>query len=165
METAEIWYSIPDYENHYELSSLLRIKSLKNGKGLILKQHRHKRTKYLSVGLSKNGLVKTFGVHVLVAKVHVPNPLNLPLVEHLNDIRDDNRPENLMWSTQKQNMKNASERGRVIGSSGERNGMSKLTEKDVLEIRASSLTQTELSKIYNNGNISRIISRKYWKHI
>ena len=49
---------------------------------------------------------KTEYVHRLVAKNFIPNPDNLPFVDHINRIRDDNRVENLRWVTALENSNN-----------------------------------------------------------
>ena len=49
---------------------------------------------------------KTEYVHRLVAKNFIPNPNNLPYVDHINRIRDDNRVENLRWVTALENSNN-----------------------------------------------------------
>ena len=49
---------------------------------------------------------KTEYVHRLVAKNFIPNPDNLPYVDHINRIRDDNRVENLRWVTALENSNN-----------------------------------------------------------
>lgn len=42
---------------------------------------------------------KCMRVHRLVAICHIPNPDNLPIVNHLNEIKTDNRASNLEWTT------------------------------------------------------------------
>lgn len=49
---------------------------------------------------------KAYRVHRLVAETFIPNPDNLPQVDHINRNRYDNRIENLRWVTAKENMRN-----------------------------------------------------------
>lgn len=59
-----------------------------------------RRGSYLSVSLrSRNGMIKTFYIHRLVAMAFIPNPHNKREVKHLNGNLSDNRVENLEWST------------------------------------------------------------------
>ena len=46
-------------------------------------------------------------VHRLVAKAFIPNPDDLPEINHKNHIRSDNRVENLEWCTTEQNVRDA----------------------------------------------------------
>ena len=55
----------------------------------------------------KNGKRKNFRVHRLIAQYYIPNPKKLPIVGHKNDIKDDNRIENLYWTTTSENTKKA----------------------------------------------------------
>ena len=58
---------------------------------------------YLRVHLYRNFQNKLFGVHRLVAEAFIPNPDNLPEINHLNGNVQDNRVENLVWSSRKDN--------------------------------------------------------------
>ena len=62
---------------------------------------------YLRTSFKKNGKNYHRRVHRLVAETYLDNPDNFPVVEHKNNIKTDNRKENLFWSTQKNNMQNA----------------------------------------------------------
>ena len=61
---------------------------------------------YPHVDVSKDGVKKTFQIHRLVATHYIPNPDNLPQVDHINRIRSDNRIENLRWVTRSENQQN-----------------------------------------------------------
>jgi len=109
----EEWRDINGYEGLYQISSLGRIKRLahhvtrarfgtyicKEKICQCTKQHDGYMMKYLS----KNGKKSYHNVHRLVAEAFIPNPLNLPFVNHKNEKKHDNRVENLEWCTAKYN--------------------------------------------------------------
>lgn len=101
----EIWKQIADYDGYF-ISSLGRVKSTKQWNGSserILKQGISKKG-YSVVVLSKNNNTKTFLVHRLVAFAFIPNPQNFNQINHINEIKTDNRVENLEWCTNSYNM-------------------------------------------------------------
>lgn len=91
----EIWKPIRDYEGIYEVSNYGRVKSVSNEKYKKEKLRKFSVAKgYYSVILFKNGKRKAFSVHRLVAEAFIPNPHNLPQVNH----KDENPKNNAVWN-------------------------------------------------------------------
>lgn len=97
----EIWKKIEGFDN-YSVSKDGEIRNTKTGRTLKKQSNRG----YECVSLWKNGKGKRLQVHRLVAIAFIPNPNNLPCVDHINTIKTDNRVENLRWCTQKENCNN-----------------------------------------------------------
>ena len=100
MTEEEIWCPIKGYENIYEVSDKGRVKSLKFGKERILKLG-ITTDGYLMVKLLKNGEKKNLLVHRLVAQTFIPNPDNLPEVNHKDENKENNSVQNLEWCDRK----------------------------------------------------------------
>jgi hypothetical protein len=183
MEAIEVWKDIKDYEGHYQVSDIGRVKSLArvvesrkgifgNKKEIFLKTSKNRKG-YLRVKLCKKSdgfcSEKSVIVHRLVANEFLENPLNKPQVNHKNGIKDDNRVENLEWATGSENVIHALANNLKISIKGSEYRNSKLTEKEVLEIRAIGRTKTlkEVAEIYNvdMSLISLILLEKAWKHL
>lgn len=97
----EVFKDIPGYEGKYQVSNLGRVKSLdynKTGKERILKL-RQNNSGYLYVILCKNGKLKNYLVHRLVATTFIENPDNLPCVNHKDLNRHNNKVSNLEFCT------------------------------------------------------------------
>lgn len=169
IEKTEIWKDIVGNENVYLISDLGRIKSLnynKTKQQKILKQTLVNNG-YLSVclyGFHKKG--KTTFIHRIVAESFIKNKEKKLQVNHKNGIKTDNRLSNLEWVSASENGLHSYKNGLSNCAKGE-SYKSKLTEKQVLEIRQSNLKQKELSELYNISiiTISDIKRRRSWKHI
>lgn len=111
------------YEKDYQISNLGRIKSFKWGKERILKQSQCMNG-YYYVCLSKNGIVKNYFVHRLVAEAFIPNPNNLPCVNHKDEDKSNNIVSNLEWCDVKYNT-NYGTRNKRIGKSNTNGKLSK----------------------------------------
>ena len=94
-----------DFTGKYEVSNHGRVKSLNyrgHGEIRILKP-RSDKNGYLTVALCKDGKVTAFKIHRLVSTAFIPNPDNLPVVNHIDEDKTNNHVENLEWCTQKYN--------------------------------------------------------------
>ena len=96
----ERWLPINGYEGLYEVSSNGNIKSFK--KGVFLKPETLP-FGYLRVCLTKNKNSRHFMIHRLVAEAFIPNPDNLPFVNHKDENKTNNCVENLEWCDSKYN--------------------------------------------------------------
>lgn len=98
----EIWKDVVGYEGLYKVSNFGNIYSVKRKRNLKLinSHHGHKRIR-LYVG-SKNW--RTYAVHRLVAQAFIPNPENLPEVNHKDENSSNNSADNLEWCTKEYNI-------------------------------------------------------------
>lgn len=103
----EIWKDIKGYEGLYQISNLGRIMSLaRNGninKNHILNKYYH-HSGYQVVNLCKNNYRKNYRVHRLVAEAFIPNPNNLPQINHKDENKTNNCMDNLEWCDSKYNI-------------------------------------------------------------
>lgn len=67
-----------------------------------------------------NGETKTFPIHRIVAKAFLQNPNNLPEVNHKNEIKNDNRVENLEWCDRTYNINYGTARQRMKEKMGKK---------------------------------------------
>lgn len=104
----EIWKDIPDYEGRYQASNSGKIKSLKRtvirGRGsesIVIERILKPNIKrgYYTVGLSTQGKIKYITIHRLIAITFIPNPDNLPQVNHKDENKTNNCVDNLEWCT------------------------------------------------------------------
>ena len=123
---------------------------------------------YLQLTLSKNGKVKTFSLHQLLALAYIPNPENKPTVDHIDVNTSNNNLSNLRWATQSEQNENRGAYGEIkhklICYEYKKNGykyycikkkgyfhkllnVEKYTLKDVVDLRRSFLMYYKLPPI------------------
>lgn len=117
----EEWRDVVGYEGYYEVSNHGRVRSLDridsigaNRKGIILSQS--KGDGYCRVVLCRQGKMSTKKVHRLVAETFVPNPNDLPQVNHLDEDGENNFVDNLEWSTHTHNVNHGTRTERALES-------------------------------------------------
>jgi hypothetical protein len=170
---TEAWVAISGFKN-YQISNLGRIKTLeirRRTRGVTIaitppkiRKQQINRTGYLVCTLNDDcGVPYTKQVHQMVGIEFIDNPEKRPCINHKNFIRTDNRVENLEWCTNKENSAHASERY----LRGTNSFLSKLTEKDVLEVFYSPDTLSKIAQKYSvdKRTVIRIKNKKVWKHV
>lgn len=85
---------------NYAISNLGRIKNLKSGR--IIKPDKEEKG-YCRLSIKVDGKRKHYAVHRLVAIAFIPNPDNLPQVDHIDFDKSNNCVINLRWCTNKEN--------------------------------------------------------------
>lgn len=178
---VEEWRVIPNTNNIYYISNLGNLKTLnwKNSKQERIMLPAKDNNGYLRTAIIIKGKLTTIKLHRLVAEAFIPNPKNKSQVNHKNFNRCDNRVENLEWCTPLENYIHSFNFNRMkipnpintIIKRGELNGCSKLTDKQVLEIRQKFkpriYTREMLAKEYGvkASTIKDIVLRKSWRHL
>lgn len=173
---GEIWKSIKGLEGLYSISSEARIKrdlrveNKTQSNGVVSRYVFPE--KILATAADKNGYrIICIGslnkrIHRLVAEAFIENPDNKPQINHINGVKDDNRPENLEWVTCQENINHAERTGLRTHPKGIVS-KSKLTEEQVIEIRNSNLMIKELVVLYGvgRGAISKAKNGKTWQYL
>ena len=143
----EIWKDVLHYEGYYQVSNFGRVraveryvKSCRDGSeryayGHIMPQFDNGHG-YLFVNLYKDNKAKREYVHRLVALAFVPNPDNLPQVNHKDEVKSNNVPENLEWCDCKYN-----------------NNYGTRKERQIESYLRNGTNCTRVGKVDSNGNI------------
>lgn len=129
-----------DFTNKYEISNLGRVRNNKTGK---LLKYNKVNGGYLRIGLYKDGKREFFLVHSLVALMFIPNdnPSIKTEINHINEIKTDNRVENLEWCDRKYNVNYGTRTKRQAKANSKKVMAISTTENKVLVFQ--SITQAE----------------------
>jgi hypothetical protein len=177
---SEIWKDIEGYEGLYQVSNQVRVKSLQR----LITVHRKygittriipekilipgRGNGYNTVSLWKENKGRTHKLSVLAATAFIPNPDNLPLVNHLDGVKTNDWLSNYEWATYSRNTLHAVEHNLMNTAKGEDAANAKLTENDVRDIRQiTGKSNREIARNYGvtHSAINSLKQRKTWKHI
>lgn len=165
----EIWKDITDYEELYQVSNLGRVKTLKReiirSKPYLSKRIAPEKiiyikplNDYLGVTLYKDGKRKSFLVHRLVAKAFIPNPNNLPQVNHKDENKYNNCVSNLEWCTNDYNLNYGTGRERFLSLIMK--PVCKFSLDGVFLEKYSSQTEAAIKNGVSQANISKCCNGK-----
>lgn len=127
------------------------------------------RAGYHSILATDQGKKKRILIHRMVcAAFNGMPPEGLNYAAHKDGTRNNNVPDNIRWTTQKDNMADKKTHG--THQCGVKHGMAKVTEDQVREIRrrcANGESQRIVGLDYGltQTGVSRIVLRDKWQHI
>ena len=168
MNRKEIWSNVKGYIGRYQVSNYGRVRTLTRRvklvdrwgntirrliKGKVMKNKKKSSETYPMVTFYKNSIQKDFYIHRLVAQTFIPNPENLPQVNHKDGIRSNNKVKNLEWCNSSYN---ALHWWHILGK-----GPIKFNKRFITNVQndfADGTTNDELKKKYkiNKEQLSRI---------
>ena len=118
----EEWRPVVGYEGLYEVSNTGQVRSLDRYVKTCYGSYRLHKGKVLRPGIRPDGYLvvslqyRMFRVHRLVAEAFLPNPDNLPQVNHKDEDKTNNNVDNLEWCTRQETIRRAFKRGTKIPS-------------------------------------------------
>jgi len=164
------WKDIKGYEGIYMVSEMGDVISLKRDIGLGSRKEERPRKQtvkrgYATCALSKNKIIKHWLTHRLVAIAFIPNPKNLPQINHKDGDKTNNCVSNLEWCDRSHNQVHAR---KLKLQGGDRTNTAKLNERCVKAIRKiyPKLTMSELGDCFGvtESTISKVINKSNWKY-
>ena len=122
-----LWKDVIDYAGLYQVSNTGVVRSVDRYvrdkrcgkryiKGYVLKAERNKVNGYFYVNLNKNGITTHRTVHRLVAQAFIPNPNDLPFVNHIDEDKSNNCATNLEWITNSDNLRHSDAWTKIVNN-------------------------------------------------
>lgn len=152
------------YEGIYSMDKDGNIFSPKGKRKPILHE-----TGYYVITLSIRGKSKTYRYHRLVAETWIPNPENKPFVNHKDGNKLNFHPENLEWTTEKENSEHAVLTG-LFNVKGVNNPACRFTESDVSDwyfLITQGVMIKDIAKSYGCGRnaVKRLLNIYYAEYL
>lgn len=163
----EEWKDIIGYEGLYKISNKGRVWSCTYNRTL---KPSTEKSGYKKIVLSKEGKLKTYRIHRLVALAFLKPVKNKEIVNHIDENKSNNYFLNLEWCTYKENMNHGTCIKRILKTKSGKNydGYKKISEKLSVpviginvktgeKIEFKSMTEAR-TKGFNNGHISACVN-------
>ena len=168
---CDIWVPINGWNGIYEINNKGHVRRLKGRfcpDAPRLLNPKKNTSGYFQVRLSNNGYFKAFTLHRLLCLTFKPNPLLLPVVNHIDGNKLNNDLDNLEWTTYKQNNDHAMY---VLGKNrGSARAFAKLNESDIPIIRtltSRGFSTRQIGRLFatSGAAISHISTKRSWTHV
>lgn len=137
----EVWKDIVGFEGYYQVSSCGRVRRSDNHK---IKSSPLNAYGYPQVNLYKDGKSHLYRVHRLVATAFIPNPNNLPMINHKDEVTTNNNVNNLEWCDAKYNVNYGSGKAKRALSRSKRVLQYSLTGQLIQEWKSATEAAREL---------------------
>lgn len=177
---TEIWKPVVGYEGLYEVSNLGRVRSVErtvkgvDGKvsrriSVVLSCYKNDRG-YCLVGLCRNNRSKCFRLHRLVAMAFIPNPDNLPEVNHKDENKLNNRVDNLEWCTRGYNVRYGTAKYRIGKASWvpvvsiDKNGNETLYESMTAAAKITGIRDSSIGQCCSNYGNHKTAGGLRWRY-
>lgn len=117
--------------------------------------------KYWRVGVQINNKQKQLAIHRLVAKAFIPNPYNLPQINHIDGNKNNNHVSNLEWCDNSYNQLHAWKNGlKDVTKMSEHSSFRKLTVEQVKFIK-KEYSRIDVSIRGNKMKFAREMQNKF----
>ena len=157
MTKSEVWKDVVGYEGLYEVSDKGNVRSVERKDSIGRKYGRqvlkpiNNGLGYLRVKLYKGGTRKNKLVHRLVAEAFIPNPENSPQVNHVDEVKDNNKVQNLEWCDSRYNSNHGTRNERTAQAQSKKVRAVNAKTGEVVEFNS---TQDAGRKGYSSSKVS-----------
>lgn len=167
----EVWkdLDLPELDGRYQINNFGEVRAKETGQ--VYTYSLGAKGYYITKLRLSDGRTRSYSTHRLKAIAFIPNPDNLPEINHKNGIKKDIRLLNLEWSTSSDNQKHAYRLGLRKKLIGDKNAATKLTVEQVKKIKSELLIGLRscyaISKEFDidSSVIYKIRDGINWKHV